>query len=532
MNHAWWKTGVVYQIYPRSFQDSDGDGIGDLPGIISRLDYFVDLGVDILWISPFYPSPMRDFGYDIQDFTDVDPKFGTLSDFDKLVKEAHNRGLRVILDLVPNHTSDLHPWFMESRASRSNARRDWYVWRDPAKDGGPPNNWRSTFGGIAWTYDEGRGQYYYHSFLPEQPDLNWRHPEVKEAFFNIMRFWVDRGIDGFRIDAIAHLVEAEHWRDEPENPNYERGLPEFCQLDHIYTLDQPETHAIVRAMRQLLDSYEARNLVMITEAYLPIAQLVTYYGDEVAAEAQLPFNFHLIKTGWEAQAIATLVRDYEAALPKGAWPNWVLGNHDRQRLASRIGPAQARVAAMLLLTLRGTPTIYYGDELGLCDVPIPSELVQDPAELREPGKGIGRDPVRSPMPWSRGKHAGFTSGTPWLPLIENSDDIAVEAQTEQSDSLWTLYGELLRLRHSEPALSVGDYREIYAKRSVFAYARTDGTTTFLVALNFSNGEARLELDRSYKVCLSTFMDLAPSAHRLKEGLLILRPNEGLVLQQP
>lgn len=393
----WWQNGVIYQIYPRSFQDTNADGIGDLAGITSRLDYLVTLGVDALWVSPFYPSPMADFGYDVADYTGVDPIFGTLKDFDLLLRESHARGLKLIIDFVPNHTSDQHPWFEESRSSRTSAKRDWYLWRDSAPDGGPPNNWMSHFGGPAWTLDPLTGQYFYHSFLRQQPDLNWRNPAVRNAIYDAMLFWLDRGVDGFRMDVLWLLIKDDQYRANPVNPDWTSGSS-FGKFLPLYTSDRPETHQIVSEMRALLDSYPER--LLIGEIYLPLDRLVTYYGiDPNVAESQgaeMPFNFHLIQTPWNADDIASLIRTYEQALPPGAWPNWVTGNHDQPRVASRIGSEQARVAAMLLLTLRGTPTLYYGEELGMLDGDISRDQIQDPAEKNQPGIGMGRDPERTP----------------------------------------------------------------------------------------------------------------------------------------
>jgi glycosidase len=357
--HPWWQRGVVYQVYPRSFQDASGDGVGDLRGIVGRLDHLGWLGVNAVWISPFYPSPMADFGYDMTDHKNVDSLFGTMEDFDLLVAEAHRRGIRVILDYVPNHTSEEHSWFVASRSSRDDPRRDWYIWADPAPDGGPPNNWIDAFGGgSAWKLDESTGQYYYHAHLAEQPDLNWRNEEVRDAMLDVLRFWLERGVDGFRVDALRHLIKDRELRDNPPNPDHGQGDRPFDALLPVYNTDRPEIHDAIAAMRRVLDGHDA---VMIGELYLPIERLVTYYGSGV----HLPFNFHLLSTPWNAREVASLVESYEAALPPGAWPNWVLGNHDRSRIASRVGPAQARVAAMLLLTLRGTPTLYYGDEIGM-----------------------------------------------------------------------------------------------------------------------------------------------------------------------
>ena len=378
MIDPWWKSAVLYQIYPRSFQDSNGDGVGDLRGIIERLPYLAELGVDALWLSPIFASPMADFGYDISDYTAIDPLFGSMADFDALLHEAHARGLKVLLDFVPNHTSDQHPWFCESRASRTSAKRDWYIWRGGAPGGGPPNNWLSEFGGSAWAFDAQSGQYYYHAFLPAQPDLNWRNPAVRAAMHDVMRFWLGRGVDGFRVDVIWHLIKDDQFRDNPPNPNFRAGDPPHRRQLPLYSADRPEVHELIRELRGVIDEFSER--LLIGEIYLPLDRLVTYYGRDLAG-VHLPFNFSLLETPWNARAVAQLIDRYEALLPDGAWPNWVLGNHDRPRVVSRIGQAQARVAAMLLLTLRGTPTLYYGDEIGLPQVAIPADRV--PRSVRE-----------------------------------------------------------------------------------------------------------------------------------------------------
>jgi len=393
----WWMHGIFYEIYPRSFQDSNQDGIGDLRGIRQRLDYLTWLGVDAIWIAPIYPSPMADFGYDVSDYCGVDPLFGSLSNFDDLLRDAHASGLKVILDFVPNHTSDQHPWFKESRSSRSNPKRDWYIWRNGQSVGVPPNNWVSQFGGSAWTFDASTEQYYLHSFLREQPDLNWRNPAVRHAMYDVLRFWLNRGVDGFRVDVLWLLIKDAQLRDNPPNPNYRHQDAEINRYLNIYNGDQPEIHEVVAEMRSILDQYDQR--VLIGEIYLPVERLVSYYGEE-SNGVQLPFNFQLISTPWNAQRIAQLVHDYENALPAGGWPNWVLGNHDQPRIAARVGEAQARVASMLLLTLRGTPTMYYGDELGIGRVKVEPGLVQDPWEKIEPGLGLGRDPWRTPFQWN------------------------------------------------------------------------------------------------------------------------------------
>lgn len=530
MTAPWWQSGVIYQIYPRSFQDTDGDGVGDLKGIASRLDYLAGLGIDAIWISPIYPSPMADFGYDVSDYCDVDPRFGTLADFDDLLAQAHARGLKVLLDFVPNHTSDRHPWFVESRASRASPKRDWYLWRDPAPGGGPPNNWISDFGGSAWEWDEVSGQYYYHAFLRQQPDLNWRHPAVQAAMGDVLRFWFDRGVDGFRIDVLWHLVKAADFPDNPPNPAYRREMAEMHRVLQRHSTDQPEVHALAAGMRAIADGYGDAGRgerLLIGEVYLPVERLMRYYGVERAG-VHLPFNFQLIEAPWQARALAALIAGYETALPPGGWPNWVLGNHDRPRVATRRGEVQARVAAMLLLTLRGTPTLYYGDELGLSDVPIPPRQVQDPCELRQPGKGLGRDPVRTPMPWDASAQAGFSTVAPWLPLNADWPVRNVARQAAEADSILVLHRRLLAVRRAHPALAVGDFALLDAEDDVLAYERRHGAERLVVALNLGAQPQRLALPKwaqDSRPLLSTLADAAA----IRDGVLQLRPDEGVIL---
>ncbi|AKQ45633.1 alpha-amylase [Rufibacter radiotolerans] len=482
--HLWWQEGVIYQIYPRSFQDSNQDGVGDLPGIIQRLDYLKWLGVDAIWISPIFESPMADFGYDISNYTGIHPLFGTMADFDQLLQEAHARGLRVLLDLVPNHTSDQHPWFLESRSSRDNPKRDWYIWKDPLPDGSPPNNWLAMFGGTAWEWDEATQQYYYHGFLKEQPDLNWRNPEVQAAMLDVMRFWFDKGIDGFRIDVIYHMIKDANFRNNPANPDYTPNQATYNQLLPVYSTDQPEVHEIVQMMRQVANEYEDR--VLIGEIYLPISKLVTYYGVDNSG-VHLPFNFQLLTLPWEALQVASAIDEYEGALPQDGWPNWVLGNHDQPRIISRVGAAQARVAALLLLTLRGTPTIYYGEEIGMRDVPIPFEEVQDPQGLNMPDKNLSRDPARTPMQWDTSENAGFTTAKPWLRLGRSFHRENVLVQQEDEYSMLTLYRRLLQLRKQEPALAIGSYTPIYSDTQIVSYLRqAEGHDSFFILLNLSH----------------------------------------------
>jgi alpha-glucosidase len=521
MTSAWWQRGVIYQVYPRSFQDSDGDGTGDIRGIISRLDYLVWLGVDAVWISPVYPSPMTDFGYDVSDYCDIDPLFGTLDDMDALIAEAHARGLRVILDYVPNHTSDAHPWFVESRSGRASAKRDWYLWRDGGAGGGPPNNWLAHFGGLAWTRDDVTGQYYYHSFLPTQPDLNWRNPEVRAAMFDVLRFWLRRGVDGFRVDVMWMMIKDDQYRDNPVAPHVVAVGASYYNLIPLYSADRPEVMEVVAAMRAVLDEYSDR--VLIGELYLPIDRLVAYYGFE-GRGAHLPFNFQfLLMRGWDAATIADIVIRYEAALPAGGWPNWVLGNHDRPRIVSRVGAGQARVAAVLLLTLRGTPTIYMGDELGMLDTSIQPFEVRDPAELREPGKGQGRDPERTPFPWQAGPGAGFTSGRPWLPF---GTDAPLSRQRNDPASMLSLYRGLLALRRRHPALAGGRIEQVMAQGPVLSFRRSGDGESLAVVANTGSGVATVAAEAG-EILLSTRWDRAGERVR---GSLSLEPDEAVVLR--
>lgn len=510
----WWQSGVIYQVYPRSFADADEDGVGDLVGITSHLDYLEHLGVDAIWLSPIYPSPMVDFGYDVTDHTGVDPLFGTLEHFDGLVAGAHQRGLRVLVDFIPNHTSDHHPWFVAACSSRQDPHRDWYMWADPAADGGPPNNWRSVFGGPAWTLHPPTGQYYYHAYLPDQPDLNWRSPDVRQAQLDVMRTWLDRGVDGFRVDAFRHLLKDDRLRDNPENPLWAEHLPPYDALIPQRTADLDEIHEIVTLMRDVLDTHPApegsnpaADRVMVGELYLPIDRLVRYYGEN-GSGMHLPSNMHLIGTAWDAAEIAALVDTYETALPTQGWPNWVLGNHDRSRIATRVGAEQARVAAMLLLTLRGTPTMYYGDELGMHDVPIPTELAQDPYEHRVPGIGVGRDPERTPMQWTPGVNAGFSPAEvrPWLPVADDAEVRNVAVQSRDASSLLGLYRQLLRLRREEPALAAGSYARVSSQGDVYAYRRCHEDRELLVVLNLGGEQQDVDLGQSLssgRVLLST-----------------------------
>ncbi|PQA55005.1 alpha-amylase family glycosyl hydrolase [Siphonobacter curvatus] len=486
-NPLWWQSGIVYQIYPRSFQDSNADGVGDLRGVIKRLDYLKWMGIKAVWLSPIYPSPMDDFGYDIADYQGIHPLFGNMEDFDALLEEVHARDMKLLLDLVPNHTSDQHPWFKESRSSRDNPKRNWYLWKDARPDGSEPNNWLSEFGGSAWQWDETTQQYYYHAFLASQPDLNWRNPEVQQAMFDVMHFWLKKGVDGFRVDVMWHMIKDEQFRDNPINPDYQPHESTVKKVLAVYSTDQPQVHEIVRKMRSVLDHYKER--MMIGEIYLPIQRLMTYYGTD-GNGAHLPFNFQLLNLPWEAPQLAAAISQYEGALPQHGWPNWVLSNHDQPRITSRVGIQQSRVAAMLLLTLRGTPTIYYGDELGMQDVPIPFEEVQDPQGLNMPDKNLSRDPARTPMQWTEGSYAGFSTVKPWLRLANTFRRVNVETQKRDPYSMLTLYKRLIELRQSEPSLMWGSYIPVYSDQQLVAFIREASTgSRFLIILNLTHRPA-------------------------------------------
>jgi alpha-glucosidase len=549
----WWQKAVIYHIYPRSFQDANGDGIGDLKGITSRLDYLAWLGVEAIWISPVYTSPMADFGYDVTDHCDIDPMFGSLADMDELIASAHQKGLKVILDFVPNHTSDQHPWFLESKSSRENPKRNWYYWKDPAPGGGPPNNWLSRFDGqSAWKWDEATAQYYLHTFLEEQPDLNWRNPEVQRAMLDILRFWFERGVDGFRVDVSYRVMKDRAFRNNPLNPDWKEGMDRSFRVIERNTKNTEDIHQFNRWIRQTADEYEQK--VTIGEMNLKIPELVKHYGQPEQHEFHLPFNFRLIFTPWQARNVRRLMDEFEAHIPAHGWPNWVLSNHDQPRFASRAGTHQTRCGHLFLLTARGTPTLYYGDELGMESVPIPSDRVQDPWELLSPGLGLGRDPVRTPMQWDSGKNAGFSHDdvAPWLPVAPDSHKKNVQAEKNQHGSMLLMVRRLLQLRNEHLALVSGSCRtlKVNHQEHILAYERimpgSGAASGFVILLNFSNAprqaEAELQAGRAspinkpgsavVKLIFSTYMDEASLIEGITDGTLHvqLRPDEGLILE--
>ncbi len=535
----WWQRGVIYQVYPRSFKDNNGDGIGDLKGVIAKLDYFSEvLGIDAVWLSPIYPSPMADFGYDISDMVDIHPMFGTLADFDTLITEAHRRDIRIILDFVPNHTSDQHPWFIESRSSRDNPKRDWYFWRDARPDGSLPNNWLSVFGGPGWEWDAATGQYYFHNFLVEQPDLNWRNPQVRTAMIDVLRFWLDRGVDGFRLDATHCMMKDANLTDNPPNPDMGIGFKSLGPYDsqlHIYDQAHPDIHDIFREIRSLLNAYGERDgkaRFSVGEIHMTDWQRwASFYGEKLD-ELHMPFNFHFLFARWDARTLQAVIDTGEKHIPPGAWPNFVLGNHDEHRVASRIGLEAAPSAMMLLLTLRGTPTIYYGDEIGMHDVVIPPELEQDPWGKNVAGIGLGRDPERTPMQWDDSPNAGFSAAgvTAWLPVADDYAKVNVEAELKDPRSMLSLTRRLLNLRRDTAALHSGSYQTInHSCDDCLVFMREANGERWLVAINFVSADQTLQLPPggTGKVILSSRLDREDAVDL---GKLQLRPNEGCIIR--
>lgn len=517
----WWRDGIIYQIYPRSFADSNNDGLGDLPGITSKLDYLADLGVDALWLSPIYPSPDKDFGYDVSDYVDIDPRFGSLADFDLLLSEAHCRGIHIILDLVLNHTSDQHAWFRESRSSCDNPKADWYIWQDKI-----PNNWQSVFGGSAWTYVPERGQYYYHMFAVEQPDVNWRNPEVRAAMLDVVRFWLDRGVDGFRLDVFNVYFKDDQLRDNL--PKW--GLRAFDRQQHVYDCDQPEMIPLMQELHRTLDSYPERYAV--GETFFPTREKMVLYSG--ADKLHAAFDFDFMWSRFDPARLIKPVLDWEELYTQhGIWPNYVLGNHDARRIATRHTrdecDARVKVLMALLLTLRGTPFLYYGEEIGMRDIPLKRHEILDP-----PGKKYwpfykGRDGCRSPMQWDGSTYAGFSSVKPWLPVHSNYQARNVESQQADPDSMLNFTREIIKLRRGNPALYRGDFKLLTAQpKDVLVYLRQTSEQTVLVALNFKNRTTPVEdiPAGKWNLLYSTARDSLPeSAQRT-----LLAPHEVMIVE--
>ena len=525
----WWQDAVIYQIYPRSFADSNGDGIGDLAGIRDRLDHLAggrdSLGVDALWLSPIYPSPQHDFGYDISDYTGVAPEFGTLTDLDDLISACHDRGLRFLMDLVPCHTSIDHPWFIEARSSRTSPRRDWYIWADAAPDGGPPSNWEAVFGGSTWEWDEATGQFYLHTFYPEQPDLNWRNPEVAAAMADVMRFWFRRGVDGFRVDAIFAAIKDDQLRDNPpvRRPHTIPGLGRADGQDTLWSLNRPEVHEVIRQLRSVANEFPGR--VLVGEAYVPMEELAGYLGNGRDDEFQLAFNFELLLSPWHHQDLTLAIERSEAIHPRGVMPTYAVGNPDQPRLASRWGAERTRAVAFLLLLLRGVPVLYAGDEIGMVDA--------DPAALPDPPfDRAGRDACRTPMQWDGTAGAGFTSGTPWLPVVDPGTRNVAD-QAGDPTSLLSLYRGLIAARRASPALSRGSHRSYFdVAPDVLAWLRETDGERVLCVLNVGDEPRPCALPVA-RLGSSSGEVLAATSDRTGRASLadlVLEPLEGLAVR--
>jgi len=536
---SWWRRAVFYEIYIRSFLDADGDGIGDLGGITDRLSYLADLGVDAIWITPFYPSPQVDFGYDVSDFEDVDPQYGTLAGFDRLIEEAHRQSLKVVVDVVLNHTSDRHAWFQASRTSRTSAFREWYIWRD-GRDGNtrPPNNWESAFGGPAWTFDRTTGQWYYHFFYAEQPDLNWRHPDVEARMFAAVKFWIDRGVDGFRLDAVNSLFEDPALRDNPDLPEPVITLTGVRSQEYLHTKGLPELHDVLRRLRRFTDRHGA-DTMLVSEAYVDtVDALLEFYGDD--DEMHLPFNFTLAQVPTRDAALFRAAVDRVERAFERQWPSLVLSNHDIDRAVDRYRgsddpDAVSKLLAMLLLTLRGTPFLYYGEEIGMrTEPPARLEDVRDPVgRVFWPGYK-GRDGVRRPMSWSDAPGAGFTQAVPWLAAAADSSTRNVARQRRQADSVLTFHRDLLHLRRASPALMEGAYRAVQSEPGVFAFLRRAPADARLVLLNMASASCTRPLAAESADVAAAHWRIALGTHRpggepIDLQDLTLAPLEALLL---
>ncbi len=480
----WWHDGIIYQIYPRSFADSNNDGIGDLPGITAKLDYLQDLGIDAIWLSPIYPSPDVDFGYDVADYTAIDPKFGTMQDFEILVKEAKKHDIHIVLDLVLNHTSDQHPWFIESKKSDTNPYHDWYLWLDPDAEGNPPNNWAAIFGGSAWEYDHKLDQFHYHMFYKEQPDLNWRNPEVRQTMLDVFRFWLKKGVDGFRLDVFNAYFKDAAFRDNP----VKLGIRAFDRQKHIYDVSQPDMYPLLGEIRAILDKH--KDAYAVGETFLAdTKQTASYCGDDKLHAA---FNFEFAENRWHPKRFLDSAQKWYAALSEDAWPNNFLSNHDMHRAATRYcfgeDDRRAKVALAMLLTLRGTPFIYYGEEIGLRDIPIRKKSdVLDPIGLTFWPLFKGRDGCRAPMQWDARKNGGFSETKPWLPVNADYVQRNVVNQTADPTSLLNFFKQLTALRKAEPALQRGDFKALTQDpHTLLIFERSLNEDRILVALNFTS----------------------------------------------
>ena len=539
-NDNWWRGGVIYQIYPRSFADSNGDGIGDLPGITARLDYVARLGVDGIWLSPFFKSPMKDFGYDVSDYCDVDPMFGKLADFKALVNRAHELGLKVMIDQVLSHSSDQHPWFVESRSSKTNPKADWYIWADAKDDGNPPNNWLSIFGGSAWQWDTRRCQYYMHNFLTSQPDLNFHNPEVQSTLLDTVKFWLDLGVDGYRLDTVNFYVHDAQLRSNPPRGRPDGTDPAVSVVNpygwqwHHHDKSQPENLEFLRKLRALLDQYPNTSMVGEIGDDDGLARLAEYTrgGDKL----HMAYCFDLLGPDHSSTFLNSVIHRFES-ISEGGWPCWALSNHDVVRYATRWGGAQPDVALLKLAvamqtSLRGSSCIYQGDELGLPEADIAFEDLQDPYGITMWPEFKGRDGCRTPMPWdAKASDLGFSSqGTaaskPWLPVAESHRALAVSAQESSADSLLNFYRQLLQWRKSQPAIIQGDLQLLPVTEQVFAFVRAAGAERVLCVFNFSDQAATYALPADLQVAQS-LTGSGLSGASVQNGQVALAPWGGL-----
>lgn len=523
----WWRGGVIYQIYPRSFQDSNGDGIGDLAGIIQRLPHIADLGVDGIWISPFFRSPMLDFGYDVSDYRDVDPMFGRLEDFDALIARAHELGLKVLIDLVLSHTSDQHPWFRESRTSHDNAKADWYVWADANEDGTPPNNWLSIFGGPAWQWSTERQQYYLHNFLVEQPDLNLHNQEVQDELLDVARFWLDRGVDGFRLDTINFYFHDPELRPNPALPDDQRNdliapsVNPYNWQEHLYDKNRPENIAFLKRLRALTDEYPSITIVgEVGDAQKGLEIQAEYTSGDDKVHMCYDFAF-LSNAPITGTRVAEVLTRFDEIGPD-SWACWAFSNHDVMRHPSRWGldETAARVHTALLLSLKGSVCLYQGEELGLTEAYVPFEDLQDPYGIRFWPKFMGRDGCRTPMPWvTDNTNGGFSEAKPWLPMAVEHLEHSVGRQQEASDSMLAFYQRMLAYRKARGVMAKGSFDVVHADERTLMFVRVEGETRLLCAFNFDNDVHGLSLPKG-----AWEKDaLAPFATDIRDGKIWLEP---------
>lgn len=542
MAEKWCDVNAFYQIYPRSFMDSNGDGIGDLRGVIDKLDYIKggdkSLGIDAIWFSPFYPSPQADMGYDVADYCDIDPIYGSLDDFKELIKRVHQRDIKVMIDFVPNHTSEQHPWFVESQSSRDNSKSNFYTWRDARADGSPPNNWLSIFGGSAWQWHEGRQQYYLHTFLKEQPDLNWDNPAVRAEMQKVLRFWLDLGVDGFRADAVRWISKDPELRDDPIAKHYKGKKPptQFDDLQHKYSRFWKNLFPYLRELTDVVASYPNRIMVFEDypdENYSTSEQYLGFYG--VNPKVSMPFNFEGLHAKFNAESISTIVNEFQGMInPDVHTPVYCFSNHDQSRIVTRFGgEEQARLIALMQLTLPGLPVVYYGDEIGMSNAPIRFDQIQDKSVFSHNNdESVGRDPERTPMQWTpdENNNAGFSAAKPWLPVNPACKNVNVELEQQEPDSFLALYRRLLTLRSRYQILRTGEYEPLSSTdKDIFAYARwTPGKQRVLVAMNFSKETCRVKLPHADSILCTTHPVDYPDVD--EDDFVTLRPYEGVLVE--